>query len=478
MRFALMTEPQQGLTYDEQLAIVRRAEAAGFETFFRSDHYQSFPGPTGRPTTDAWTVLAGLARDTERIGLGVLVSPVTFRQTGNLAKVITTVDHMSGGRVEFGLGAGWNDAEHAQLGLPFPPIEERGDLLEESLQVVLGLWGEPDGWSFEGKHLQIRDAQFYPKPVDAPGRPRLPNGAARPWLLIGGGGTPRSMRIAARYADEFNLSSSSPAVAAQKFAALTAACEAIGRDPAFDRPLDDVGRADRAGRGRGQAATARAARAPSAMPTPARSGSRSGRSGGCSGRAIRPGPRSSGSPRPACPGSCSRTSSRATSITSTRWPSSCSSRAARAGPPVAARGPPAARVRWRLLHQVNVMRPDEVLQQPRLFATSTNGAAMCHEPNATSPAVRDAHRPRRQRVAHVHPTHNVRAGEGWAARTLPRRPRQPRSARRRGGSGPGSCRGRGRGARSGAGAASPCPAARRPARATTAPPRRSGGRPA
>jgi F420-dependent oxidoreductase-like protein len=231
VRFALMTEPQQGLTYDEQLAIVRRAEAAGFETFFRSDHYQSFPGPTGHPTTDAWTVLAGLARDTERIGLGVLVSPVTFRLIGNLAKVITTVDHMSGGRVQFGLGAGWHDTEHAQLGLPFPPIEERGDLLEESLQVVLGLWGEPDGWSFEGRHVQIRDAQFYPKPVDVAGRPRLPNGAARPWLLVGGGGTPRSMRIAARYADEFNLSSSSPDVAIQKFAGLTAACEAIGRDP-------------------------------------------------------------------------------------------------------------------------------------------------------------------------------------------------------------------------------------------------------
>ena len=232
MRFALMTEPQQGLTYDEQLAIVRRAEAAGFETFFRSDHYQSFPGRAGNPTTDAWAVLAGLARDVDRIKLGALVSPVTFRQTGNLAKVITTVDEMSGGRIEFGLGAGWHDLEHAQLGLPFPPIEVRGDMLEENLQVLLGLWGEPDGWSFDGKHIQIRDAQFYPKPVSAPGRPTLPNGASRPWLLIGGGGTPRSMRIAARYADEFNLSSSSPAVAVRKFEQLTEACEAIDRDPA------------------------------------------------------------------------------------------------------------------------------------------------------------------------------------------------------------------------------------------------------
>ncbi len=232
MRFALMTEPQQGLTYADQLAVTRRAEDAGFETFFRSDHYQSFPGPSGEPTTDAWTVLAGLARETSRIGLGVLVSPVTFRHTGSLAKVITTVDEMSGGRIEFGLGAGWNDEEHAQLGLPFPEISERADMLEESLEVVLGLWGEPDGWSFDGRHITIRGAQFHAKPVDVPGRPRLPNGAARPRLLVGGGGSPRSMRIAARFADEFNLSSVTPDQAREKYAELDAACEAAGRDPA------------------------------------------------------------------------------------------------------------------------------------------------------------------------------------------------------------------------------------------------------
>src|SRR5215468_4065542 len=125
MRFALMIEPQQGLSYAEQLAVVRRAESAGFGSFFRSDHYQSFPGPSGQPTTDAWAVLAGLARETATISLGTLVSPVTFRTIGNLAKVATTVDEMSGGRVEFGLGAGWHDIEHAELGLPFPEIGER-----------------------------------------------------------------------------------------------------------------------------------------------------------------------------------------------------------------------------------------------------------------------------------------------------------------------------------------------------------------
>jgi len=153
MRFALMIEPQQGLSWDEQLAIVRRAEDVGFESFFRSDHYQSFPGPAGNPTTDAWAVLAGMARETSRIGLGTLVSPVTFRPIGNLAKVVTTVDEMSGGRLEFGLGAGWNDAEHHQLGLPFPAIAERADIMEEHFAVLHGLWGEPDGWSFAGMAL-------------------------------------------------------------------------------------------------------------------------------------------------------------------------------------------------------------------------------------------------------------------------------------------------------------------------------------
>ena len=232
MRFALMIEPQQGLTYGDQVAIAKRAEANGFETIFRSDHYQSFPGPAGRPTTDAWTVLAGLARETDRIGLGVLVSPVTFRHPGSFAKVVTTVDEMSGGRIEVGVGAGWREAEHRQLGLPFPPIKERADLMEDELAILHGLWGEPDGWSYEGHQVSIRDARFHPKPVDVPGRPRTPLGGARPRLIVGGQGSPRSYRLAARYADEFNLSSAVPDAARAAFAAVDAACRAIGRDPA------------------------------------------------------------------------------------------------------------------------------------------------------------------------------------------------------------------------------------------------------
>jgi F420-dependent oxidoreductase-like protein len=232
MRFALMLEPQQGLSYGDHIAIARRCEANGIETLFRSDHYQSFPGPVGRPTTDAWTVLAGLSRETDRLGLGVLVSPVTFRHPGQLAKVVTTVDEMSGGRIEVGVGAGWHEAEHRQLGLEFPPIADRADLMEDQLAILHGLWGEPDGWSFDGKHVSIRDAHFHPKPVDVPGRPRTPIGGARPRIIVGGQGSPRSYRIAARWADEFNLSSSGPQRAREAYAAVDAACEAIGRDPA------------------------------------------------------------------------------------------------------------------------------------------------------------------------------------------------------------------------------------------------------
>jgi alkanesulfonate monooxygenase SsuD/methylene tetrahydromethanopterin reductase-like flavin-dependent oxidoreductase (luciferase family) len=229
MRFALMIEAQQGLSYGDQVALAKRAEANGFEAFFRSDHYASFPGASGLPTTDAWTVIAGLGRDTDRIGLGVLVSPVTFRRPGNLAKVVTTADEMSGGRVEVGLGAGWNEVEHLQLGLP--PIKERADLLEEQLTILHGLWGEPDGWSYEGPCVKLEGAIFYPKPVQVPGRPLLPSGIARPRILLGGGGSPRSLRLAARWADEFNTSSAGPARVAEIGAALDAACEAIGRDP-------------------------------------------------------------------------------------------------------------------------------------------------------------------------------------------------------------------------------------------------------
>src|SRR5262245_36307020 len=232
MRSALMLEPQQGMSYADQLAAAQHAEAGGFDAFFRSDHFASFPGEAGQPTTDAWSVLAGLARETERITLGALVSPVTFRHPGVFAKVVSTVDEMSGGRIEVGCGAGWNDDEHRQLGLDFPPIDQRADLLEDQLAILHGLWGEPDGWSFEGiTGIRIEGSLYRPRPEDAPGRPTTPTGGHRPRILVGSSGTGRSYRLAARYADEYNLSSASPARAVEVRNRLTEACQAIGRDP-------------------------------------------------------------------------------------------------------------------------------------------------------------------------------------------------------------------------------------------------------
>ena len=231
MRFALMIEAQQGLHYEDLLAIARRAEASGFEAFFRSDHYESFPGDAGHPTTDAWATLAGLARETERISLGVLVSPVTFRHPGNLAKVAATVDWMSGGRVEVGVGAGWNEPEHTRHGFAFPPIEERAERLEETLEILHGLWTEPDGWSFDGRHYRVSDAVFRPRPVPVGGRPAGPDGP-RPRIIVGGGGSPRSLRIATRWADEFNVTSAGPEQVAEVYGRLDATLEAAGRDRA------------------------------------------------------------------------------------------------------------------------------------------------------------------------------------------------------------------------------------------------------
>ncbi len=249
MRFALMIEPQMGLSYADQLAVARHAEDAGFEALFRSDHYESFPGGSGRQTTDAWAVIAGLARETTRIRLGTLVSPVLFRAPGNIAKLASTVQEMSGGRLELGLGAGWHEDEHLRHGFAFPPIERRADILEEQLAIVRGLLEGPDGWSFAGTAYQVEDALFRPKP------------SPMPRILVGGEGTPRGLRIAARWADEFNLSSSSPERARERFALLDDACVAIGRDPgslsrsvmagvlvgrdraAVDRRFDDVLRA-------------------------------------------------------------------------------------------------------------------------------------------------------------------------------------------------------------------------------------------
>ncbi len=225
MRYALMSEPQQGLAYVEILALARAVESApALGAYFRSDHYGSFPGPSDEPTTDAWATLAGLARETSRIGLGTLVSPVTYRLPGNLAKVVATVDEMSGGRVELGLGAGWHAREHAAHGIAFPPLPERYDMLEETLAIIHGLWREPDGWSYEGAHWQVRDAAFRPRPQRGPGRPHPP-------LILGGEGGPRFAALAARFADEVNIVSATPERVRAAYGRVREACAEIGRDP-------------------------------------------------------------------------------------------------------------------------------------------------------------------------------------------------------------------------------------------------------
>ena len=250
MRFALMLESQQGLSYGDHVAIAKRAEANGIEALFRSDHYTSFPGPGGQPTTDAWTVVAGLARETDRIGLGVLVSPVTFRHPGSFAKVVTTVDEMSGGRIEVGVGAGWNDIEHSQLGLSFPDIKERADLMEDQLAILHGLWGEPDGWSFEGHQVTIKDASFHPKPVDVPGRPRSAD--RRRTTAVAGRWSGLAAHLSARRAIRGRVQSVVIGAGEGTSRVRCGRCGVRGdrSRPSDPRPLDDGGGPDRTRRGR------------------------------------------------------------------------------------------------------------------------------------------------------------------------------------------------------------------------------------
>ncbi|GAA2027396.1 LLM class F420-dependent oxidoreductase [Agromyces tropicus] len=225
MELCIFTEPQQGASYDEQLAQAQATERLGFDGWFRSDHLLHMgPGDPMPGPSDAWTALAGIARETSRIRLGTLVSPVTFRHPGLLAIQVAQVDAMSGGRVELGLGAGWFAAEHAAYGIPFP--ERRFDVLEEQLQVVTGLWETPVGerFSFDGEHYRLADAPALPKPVQSP----MP-------LIMGGGGRTRLPALAARFATEFNRGFVGEDEIAASFERVRAACERIDRDPATMR---------------------------------------------------------------------------------------------------------------------------------------------------------------------------------------------------------------------------------------------------
>ncbi|MEU4674128.1 LLM class F420-dependent oxidoreductase [Amycolatopsis sp. NPDC023774] len=224
MDLRIFTEPQQGATYDDLLRVAKATEAAGFDAFFRSDHYLKMGDGDGLPgPTDAWITLAGLARETERIRLGTLVTAATFRHPGPLAISVAQVDQMSGGRVEFGLGAGWFDAEHTAYALTLPPLKERFDRYAEQLEIITGLWKTPVGekFSFSGEHYTVADSPALPKPAQSPAPP----------VIIGGGGKKRTPELAARFADEFNLPFASPEAALAQFERVAAAAEAVGRDP-------------------------------------------------------------------------------------------------------------------------------------------------------------------------------------------------------------------------------------------------------
>jgi F420-dependent oxidoreductase-like protein len=224
MRLRVFTEPQQGADYDTLLAVAKAAEDLGYEAFFRSDHYVAMGGGDGLPgPTDTWVTLGALARETSRIRLGTLVTSATFRYPGPLAVAVAQVDQMSGGRIDFGLGSGWFEEEHAAYAIPFPTLGERFDRLEEQLEIITGLWGTPVGetYSFSGKHYQIVESPALPKPVQSP----------RPPIVVGGSGKKRTPSLAARYADEFNVPFSSVETTAAQYDVVRAACREVGRDP-------------------------------------------------------------------------------------------------------------------------------------------------------------------------------------------------------------------------------------------------------
>ena len=191
MQFGLMTEPQLGMTYEEVLAAAKFAEEAGLDSFARSDHYL-FPGTDAPHATDALATLAGLARETNRIDLCVLVAPITFRHPAVLAKMAATIDEMSGGRLVFGVGTGWMEEEHEAFGLDFPDLNERFERLEEALAYLWHAFGRKDG-AFQGKHYRLADVDVRPRPTG-----KIP-------LIVGGSGEKRTPRLAGTYADEFNF---------------------------------------------------------------------------------------------------------------------------------------------------------------------------------------------------------------------------------------------------------------------------------
>ena len=219
MELRVFVEPQQGATYEDQLLVARTAERLGFGAFFRSDHYLHMSGDGGPGPTDSWVTLGGIARETETIRLGTLMTSATFRHPGPLAISVAQVDQMSGGRVELGIGAGWFEAEHAAYAIPFPPVGERFDRLEEQLEILTGLWATESRFEYAGEHYQVTDSPGLPKPAQRP----------HPPIVIGGGGKRRTPALAARFAAEFNMPFASVEDTTAQFGRVREACQAAGR---------------------------------------------------------------------------------------------------------------------------------------------------------------------------------------------------------------------------------------------------------
>ncbi|MBP2367181.1 LLM class F420-dependent oxidoreductase [Pseudonocardia parietis] len=224
MDFRIFTEPQQGATYSDLLRVARTTQDAGYDAFFRSDHWVAMGDGDGLPgPTDAWMTLAALGRETERIRLGTLVTSATFRLPGPLAVAVAQADEMSGGRVELGLGTGWFEAEHTAYGIPFPPLRQRFEILTEQLEILTGMWATRPGERFthRGEHYTVVDSPALPRPVqDAPP------------VIVGGMGRAKTPALAVRFAAEFNVPFQAPDATAEQFGRVRDACRAAGRDPA------------------------------------------------------------------------------------------------------------------------------------------------------------------------------------------------------------------------------------------------------
>ena len=220
MRVCLMIEGQEGVTWDDWLALARAAETHGFEALFRSDHYASLSGTPGAGSLDAWSTINALAAVTTTLRLGTLVSPATFRHPSVLARQVVTADHVSNGRVELGLGAGWHEGEHRAHGFPFDTPRDRFDRLAEQFEIVHRSWTEGP-FDFSGRFYRLEGADPLPKPVQKP----------HPWLIAGGSAKPRGAKLAARWADEYNTVSATADECRERRERIAAACEAEGRDP-------------------------------------------------------------------------------------------------------------------------------------------------------------------------------------------------------------------------------------------------------